>query len=193
MSQIRLIDYSPKEEPDIGRYARYTRKRPDEAPVCDEDGIRIAKNCLKQGHMSVFEFAHLLFEVQCPIYVARQLMRHRNGAFLERSLRALEPPKNDGKQDGDYAAALDKYNELLACGVRKEDARAVLPLSTPTGFLWKISLRSLFNVFQQRLARATQRETRNVAYAMYACASNAYPELMTTFRDLNPELVWEEE
>jgi len=43
MSQIRLIDYSPKEEPDIGRYARYTRKRPDEAPVCDEDGIRIAK------------------------------------------------------------------------------------------------------------------------------------------------------
>ena len=127
MSQIRLIDYSPKEEPDIGRYARYTRKRPDEAPVCDEDGIRIAKNCLKQGHMSVFEFAHLLFEVQCPIYVARQLMRHRNGAFLERSLRALEPPKNDGKQDGDYAAALDKYNRLLACGVRKRSARRATP------------------------------------------------------------------
>jgi len=143
--------------------------------------------------MSVFEFAHLLFEVQCPIYVARQLMRHRNGAFLERSLRALEPPKNDGKQDGDYAAALDKYNELLAYGVHREDARAVLPLSTPTGFLWKISLRSLFNVFQQRLSPATQRDTRNVVFAMYVGASNAYPELMTTFRGLNPELVWEEE
>ena len=54
--------------------------------------IRLAVNCFKRKHMSVFEFATLLFRVKCPIFVARQLIRHRNGTFMEKSLRYLDAP-----------------------------------------------------------------------------------------------------
>lgn len=147
---------------------------------------RLAVSCFKRGHMSVFEFATLLFHVRCPIYVARQLVRHRNGTFMEKSLRYLEAPdvlSVEPNHRAAYKDAHEKYKALVNAGVRKEQARAVLPLCTPTEFLWQISLRSLFNVFDQRLDACAQEETRALVQQMYDQAHEYYPHLLDAWKE----------
>lgn len=153
---------------------------------------RIAVNCLKLEHDSVFEFAHLLFRVDCPIFVARQLVRHRNGTFLEKSLRHLEPSEILSAEDDDefydaYNEAIARYRKLREDGYRKEEARIILPLATPTAFLWKINLRSLFNVFYQRLSMQAQSETREVVVKMWKETADVYPNLLHEWLVMNPE------
>lgn len=52
--------------------------------------IKLARRLVRDRHTSPVEFAGLVFEIQMPIFVARQLMRHRTGSFNELSLRYSE-------------------------------------------------------------------------------------------------------
>ncbi len=54
--------------------------------------IKLARRLVRDRHTSPVEFAGLVFEIQMPIFVARQLMRHRTGSFNEFSLRYSEAP-----------------------------------------------------------------------------------------------------
>lgn len=192
-------------EIELGQIAQFCHA-PFSAPFV-EDGqtpeyyAELVVNCYKRRHMSVFEFASLLYRVDCPIFVARQLVRHRNGTFMEKSLRYMEPmtlgeyvayAKDDAFDPfhdyrGAYADALMTYKELVEAGERKERARAVLPLGTPTSFLWHISLRSLFNVFDQRLAATAQKETRNVVKRMYDLAKESFPNILAAYENKEAE------
>lgn len=199
-SVVKLVREPAVTESDLGRVAHFTHTAIG-SPFQEEDDeqrrVGLAVACFRLKHMSVFEFADLTFDVTCPIYVARQLVRHRNGTFMEKSLRSLEPLDLDGydayTSDDDpfdpfldyrniYAAALKTYRELIEAGERKERARAALPLGTPTEFLWRISLRSLFNVFDQRLHPAAQEETRAVVQQMYDLAEKFYPNVLKEWK-----------
>lgn len=194
ISEVEFLN-STNDEYALGRIAHFTHEpigsdlnlKPS-VPGDKEDlrFVQVAVNCLKLGHMSVFEFADVLFRVKCPIYVARQLVRHRNGVFMEKSLRCLEAPDVMSVAPqfrGHYAYDLGVYKTLVAAGVRKEQARAVLPLCTPTEFLWRISLRSLFNVFDQRLAPTAQEETREVVQQMFDHTEAEYPNLLAAWKE----------
>lgn len=192
-SSVSLAWSPTVSERDLGFVAHFTRTlvgSPLENDSCK--AVTVAVNCYKRKHLSVFEFADLVFDVECPIFIARQLMRHRNGTFMEKSLRCLspsyeacqvkasytEPISAEDDYVEAYRSAVDLYDQLVAGGERKEMARAVLPLSTPTEFLWRISLRSLFNVFEQRLHPSAQRETREVVKKMYEITDEYYPNIM---------------
>lgn len=195
---VKLLSVT-RSEKELGQIARFCH-----TPVgtsLDEEGSdyeAIAVRCFQRKHMSVFEFADLLYDVTCPIYVARQLFRHRNGTFMEKSLRHLKPMTLDEynayTSDDDqfdpfhdyrnvYADALKIYKELIEAGERKERARAVLPLGTPTEFLWRISLRSLFNVFDQRLGKTAQEETRTVVKSMFDLAFEKFPAILRSWQE----------
>lgn len=194
-SSVRLVREPSVTEFDLGNVAHFTRT-PIGSALDTDDAVKrvtVAVACYKRKHLSVFEFADLLFDVQCPIFVARQLVRHRNGVFMEKSLRYMEAPALRAGEDTGryekplckendyidaYADALDLYKRLVESGERKEMARAVLPLCTPTEFLWKINLRSLLNVFDQRLNPCAQRETRAVVQSMFDLASQYYPNIL---------------
>ena len=198
-SHVSLYQPPSMDEFKLGSVAHFTKtplgsdvENPDEAVK----RVTLAVACFKQEHFSVFEFAEMVFLVRCPIFVARQLFRHRNGTFMEKSLRYLTPPKLDGSQKDDpfdpfhdyrgvYADALKTYNELIEAGECKERARAVLPLCTPTAFLWKINLRSLFNVFDQRLNPAAQKETREVVRKMYDLVKPYFPNIFRVIEEAN--------
>ena len=194
--QATLVKAPTVSESDLGKIARFTHT-PIGTYLSDDDPddyTRIAVNCFKRRHMSVLEFADLLYDVQCPIFVARQLMRHRNGTFMEKSLRYLKAPNlyDSPKDDpidpfndyrGFYVDAVKMYNILIEAGERKEMARAVLPLCTPTEFLWRISLRSLLNVFEQRLAPTAQKETRAVVQQMFDLAEPYYPGILGEWKN----------
>lgn len=193
----RIIRRSADEQ-DVGMFAHFTHTPINTPLIADEreraDWVRIAVQCFKLEHWSVFEFPTVLFRIDCPIFVARQLMRHRNGTFLEKSLRLLDPfPSHLLKEPADpyrqaYAESLQLYEKLRKGGAKKETARAVLTLNTPTSFLWNISLRSLFNVFNQRLHPSAQKETREIVKQMFNETYGVFPNVLDAWKESKPEL-----
>ena len=132
----------------------------------------LLKSIFKMKHFSVFEFSGATFQVECPIYVARQLMRYRNASYIERSLRRCKP----FEEDGDYETALSD-------GEKKEDARSLLPLSTRTRFLWKMNLREMLHVFDERLTPTTQPITRSVVESIFEESKKLFPVILKCWEE----------
>src|SRR3954468_20626926 len=65
-----------------------------------------------------------------------------------------------------YAESYGRYQELLARGVAKEVARAVLPVGLYTEFYWSVNARALMNFLSLRNAEPAQREIRRYAEAL---------------------------
>lgn len=58
------------------------------------------------------------------------------------------------------------YQELIALGVSKEQARTILPLNLNTTMIWTGSLYALIRLCKQRLKDDAQKETRDVVEEM---------------------------
>jgi thymidylate synthase (FAD) len=130
------------------------------------------------------------FRVKVPIFIARQIMRHRQFAYQELSRRYC----NDDKVKIEFWKPSDKfyefnalyenscnksvkeYKELLAEGIRPEIARAVLPQSVYTEFWWQGNLEAWRNYFALRLDAHTQLEHRRAAEAMAELLKDNQPE-----------------
>jgi thymidylate synthase (FAD) len=162
--------------------------------------VKTLRFCVKAGHYSVLEFAQLVFRIECPIFVARQLMRYRNASYIERSLRYCEPttrefmkeietpdaaasPYSTVVQHEEYSRVV--YDDLVRDGSRKEYARAVLPLSTMTVYLMRVDLRELLHIFDERLTPHCQKETRYVVEAMYEITKKTFPIVMYEYGKKN--------
>ena len=155
---------------------------------------------VKNGHWSPFEFASMDFEMNVPIYVARQWLRHRTASINERSGRynKIEPKchhiiwsfspisrtveeacvRCDGALNIYKTAcknAFNSYNQLLKEGVPKEQARAVLPLAMMTRFAWTMDLRNLLHFLDLRLASGAQEETRYYARKIAKFVEKSFP------------------
>ena len=149
---------------------------------------------LRNNHLSPFEFATIDFQIKAPIFVARQLFRHRSAKFAEQSGRYTELDtvfynaiEADGVQREDindhcYITS-ELYQELIQNGITKEKARTVLPLSTMTNFRISIDLRNLMNLLLQRMDSKAQAETREYAHAMFKFFKEFFPLTAQAFQD----------
>lgn len=143
-----------------------------------EDIERVIKFLAKEKHGTPFEHVVFRFMVTCPIFTARQWIRHRVGTFNERSMRYVKS-KNDCYVPYDFsdeqkkifeesiAKAFDAYEEIISLADDKrrarEAARAVLPLGMFTKFEWTVNYRSLANFIRQRTDEHAQYEIRFLA------------------------------
>ncbi|MBQ9372182.1 MAG: FAD-dependent thymidylate synthase [Thermoguttaceae bacterium] len=200
---VELMYYTPQFELELGMVARVSRnsgyatfnKIPNDTTELTAKTLRF---CVKAGHLSVLEFAQLVFRIECPIFVARQLMRYRNASYIERSLRYCEPTTREFmKEIEDPEAAASAYgtivahedysrtvyDELVMNGAKKEYARAVLPLSTMTLFLMRVDLRELLHIFDERLTPQCQKETREVVEQMYKITKKYFPIVMEEYEN----------
>lgn len=75
------------------------------------------------------------------------------------------------------------YQEALAFGVAREQARAVLPLSTYTEIYWKCDLRNLLNFSQLRMASDAQKEIREYANVIAEIVAKWVPQTWRAFED----------
>ncbi|MEK9768744.1 MAG: FAD-dependent thymidylate synthase [Betaproteobacteria bacterium] len=142
-------------------------------------------------HMSPFGHCFATFHVKAPIFVARQLVKHKFLRWNEISRRYVdsEPefyePKtwrgraedkkqgssgvvelSDNVKDGPefiHYEAKCLYQEMLDEGVCPEQARMVLPQSMMTEWYWSGSLDAFADMCNLRCAFDTQAETRFVA------------------------------
>ena len=160
-------------------------------PILADGDVRLINYLAKHKHMSPFGHCFVSFHVKAPIFVARQLVKHKFLRWNEISRRYVDNIPEfyradqwrgrsvDAKQgsegvtypDPDIISfynhtALRSYNELLENGVCPEQARMVLPQSTMTEWYWSGSLDAFSDMCHLRLKADTQYETRLVATAI---------------------------
>ena len=82
------------------------------------------------------------------------------------------------------AHAFETYQRLLALGVAKEQARAVLPLSLMTECFWTASLQAVLHFLKLRLDAHAQEEIRDFARAVeeLICADEGIRYIVTLAR-----------
>lgn len=157
--------------------------------ILHERDVKLIKYLSKHEHLSPFNHAFLSFRVKAPIFVARQLVKHKFLPWNEVSRRYVDeepefyfPEKwrkraEDKKQGSsaeevDYppnyvesrvGITLEAYKEMLEQGVAPEQARMVLPQNTMTEWVWSGTLGAFAAMLKLRLKEDTQEETREVA------------------------------
>jgi len=143
----------------------------------------------KHKHMSPFGHCFASFHVKAPVFVARQLVKHKFLRWNEVSRRYVdeepefyEPSewrgKAEDKKQGSSGvvdvkgsvnmgraswAAKEAYTMLLKLGVAPEQARMVLPQSMMTQWWWSGSLDAFADMCALRCTQDTQQESREVA------------------------------
>lgn len=129
---------------------------------------------------------YALFKIKVPIFVVRQMFRHRNESVLEQSrryVRGSKKPLEFYKYEDDkeyYNSCIDKYNGELARGKLPEEARIYLPQSLYTEFFWMANyhpVSGLKNYFKRRLDKHSQSQIVTMSQAMYELIERNQPEL----------------
>jgi len=83
MQQVKLITVTPKAEETMGYVARVSNPANQDNP----NVAGLLKYCIKHGHWSVFEQAHMTVEIETTRGLAAQILRHRSFTYQEFSQR----------------------------------------------------------------------------------------------------------
>ena len=158
----------------------------DTRQVLHDSDTKLIKYLASHEHMSPFGHCFASFHVKAPVFVARQLVKHKFLRWNEISRRYVSDTPEfytpdvwrgksadkkqgsegvvdvDGWGDANWACAI-AYNDLLEHGVAPEQARMVLPQSTMTEWYWSGSLDAFADMCNLRCKPDTQAETRLVA------------------------------
>lgn len=167
-----------------------------------EKDIKLINYLAKHEHYSPFNHSFLSFRIKAPIFVARQMVKHKFMPWNEVSRRYVdfEPefyfpeewrgkPVN-AKQGSDgvveldvrrssprniVEGALNQYDSLLEQGVAPEQARIILPQNMMTEWIWSGTLGAFCDMLRLRLKPNTQVETRELATLIYNEAVKVFP------------------
>ena len=155
----------------------------------EEQNHKLIKYLADHGHYSPFGHCFASFHVKAPIFVARQLVKHKFLRMNEVSRRYVDDDpelyfpevwrgrpvdKKQGssgivdKSVGEWAlkaaaTASHNYSKLIEEGVAPEQARMILPLNTYSEWYWSGSLDAFANMCKLRCKEDTQEETRMIA------------------------------
>ena len=165
--------------------------------------FKIAHNCAKTGHLSVYEHIYFTFHIEgISRACLAQLTRHRHFSFSVRSQRYCDeshaepilPTSTNEDQDGeiaeDYDNERDAYARLIKDGETKEDARMVLPNGAPTELCISMNARALIEASYLRMCRRAQFEIRSLFMAMRRCVATVAPDIanmMVPQCEINPQ------
>ena len=83
MQKVKIISVTPKAEETMGYVARVSNPANQDNP----NVTGLLKYCIKHGHWSVFEQAHMTVEIETTRGLAAQILRHRSFTYQEFSQR----------------------------------------------------------------------------------------------------------
>jgi thymidylate synthase (FAD) len=154
------------------------------------------RNCIKRGHLSILEHASASFRITgASRSFTHQLVRHRLASFSQQSQRYVDetgfnfviPDTILADPDAatvfrDFMArAEEAYRELRERGIRKEDARFVLPNALESQIVFSANFRELRTIFHLRLDRSAQWEIRKVCMEMLKMLQGEAPSVFGDF------------
>jgi len=164
---------------------------------------------LQEGHESIIEHAAATFEVSgISRACSHQLVRHRIASYSQESQRYIDMAAPEWvlpeaitevpEARRTFEALLEEvqgaYQALREQGLRKEDARFVLPNATATRIIVTMNFRELRHFFKIRIAPEAQWEIRQMAILMLeaiaAHAPTIFGELLEGLQEHYPHF-WE--
>ena len=172
----------------FGKKSEMDSSDPWGPPFLKVKDAKLIRYLAEHKHISPFGHCFASFHIKAPLFVARQLVKHKFLRWNEISRRYVDSEPEfyqptewrgrsvDAKQgsegvtypDPDIISfyehtALRSYNELLEHGVCPEQARMVLPQSMVTEWYWSGSLDAFADMCNLRCKPDTQYETQVVA------------------------------
>jgi thymidylate synthase (FAD) len=181
-----------------------------ESKEFDDNSVRLIKYLAKHKHMSPFGHCFASFHVKAPIFVARQLVKHKFLRWNEVSRRYVDDEPefyqpdvwrgrsadkkqgSEGAVGGPWSLLVDQeamdtlllYTGLIKKGIAPEQARMVLPQSTMTEWRWSGSLDAFADMCNLRCKPDTQYETRIVANQISEKMRELFPVSWSALRGL---------
>ena len=174
---------------------------------------------IRHKHTSPLEMCEVKFHLKLPIFIMRQLVRHRTANLNEYSgrysvmsneyylpeadyLQKQSSTNNQGRGEIHpstgllqyefnrvYDNAQIAYENLLNFELTRELARAVLPVANYTECIWKIDLHNFFHFVKLRADKHAQREIQDYANAMYELVKPKFPLCCEAFEDYDRDAV----
>ncbi len=168
---------------------------------------------MRHKHTSPFEMCEVKFHLKLPIFIMRQLVRHRTANINEYSGRYSEmsddfyipeddyiqkqsKTNNQGRGDESEEKGLVKfemnrssdgayyaYQHMLNYDIARELARTVLPVSNYTECIWKIDLHNFFHMVHLRSDSHAQIEIQDYSNTMYGLVEPHFPICCEAFED----------
>jgi thymidylate synthase (FAD) len=159
---------------------------------------RFIRQRIREGHESIVEHVSATFEVSGISRAAsHQLVRHRLASYRQESQRSVDMSDPQWVLPPDVSAdpravtiwenlgaqVRNAYRALRELGVRKEDARFVLPNGAATRLVVTMNFRELLHVFRLRISPEAQWEIRAVCVRMLELVAPHAPHVFGDLRD----------
>lgn len=228
MTQIKVLDHGfikirnisgptrridrPFDADDIdpSNTARMSFDQMDSGRTREED-LKLADYLMRNWHSSPFEMIEMWVEMKLPIFVARQINRHRTASLNEVSGRYTILPEEfyvpdvvRGKGGSNKQGSVDNlpsdtqdafkndlrsqcgrsyelYQHYLKENVAPEVARMFLHVNHYTQWIWKQDLHNMMHLMALRIDGHAQWEAQQYGLAIYQELSKYLPESMKLF------------
>lgn len=157
----------------------------------------------RHKHTSPFNHCFATFRIKAPIFVARQLVKHKFMPWNEVSRRYVDSEPEfyfpeywrkssedvkQGSSEEEYdvtydirhveeniQALVNMYSQFIGTGMCAEQARMILPQNMMTEWIWSGTLGAFADMCRLRLDSHTQLETRQIAEKINAEMLKLYP------------------
>jgi thymidylate synthase (FAD) len=184
------------------------------ANYSEEGNERLIKFLAREGHIAPFGHNYLRFHVKTPVFVARQLVKHKFMRMSEVSRRYVKSDPefytptewraaaDDVKQGSvgvsksqyfptsylgqTQTEAVARYRKMIDQGVCAEQARMILPLNMFTEFWWSGSLDAFSDMCNLRCKPDSQFETRVIAQQISSQIRTLFPIAWAALVDPDP-------
>jgi thymidylate synthase (FAD) len=191
---VKLIAITPSAEKLIEEAGRTCYLSLDR--ITDESEKNFIRNSIKRGHLSIIEHASATFRIKgASRAFTHQLVRHRVASFSQQSQRYVNesdfnyiiPPGiaengEAGKLFRDFIeTSKNTYAALITKGIKKEDARFVLPNALESEIVFSANFREFRFIFSLRLQKNAQWEFRRVCIDMLKILREHAPSVFGDF------------
>jgi thymidylate synthase (FAD) len=149
------------------------------------------KSVCDRGHLSTTEHVSFVFEIVTTRAIANQLERHRLASYSQESSRycdMLNQPVIEPDEIAQHpychtvwlatVRTIKKaYKIFTEHGIKKENARAILPLNLETRLIFSCNTRELLHIINVRTSPKAQKEIREIASKMLEIAKQYCPSV----------------
>ena len=192
--QVTLIAITPNAErviEDAGRTCYLSHDK-----MSEDSDKRFIRMLISRNHESVLEHAYATFRiVGGSRSFTHQLVRHRFCSFSQQSQRYVDEEKfsivtpDSSRADEEtlkiYTDFIETsratYQKLIELGIKKQDARFVLPNAVESEIVVSANFRQWRHVFELRCHPAAQWEIREICLEMLKALKKEAPTVFSDF------------
>lgn len=189
MAYVTLLDYTQNPTEKIGKMAAICY----DADTSPEANVRRAKKCKDSGHLATMRFAYATINVSGISRVcSHQMVRMAHAGILQRSQRYVKEssidfviPDSCAQLPAELRLQWGKilndsrilYAEAIKAGMKKEDARYILPQSCTTELNLCLNFQGWQDFLRNRADKHAQWEIREVALMIQDRLHSIAPEI----------------